>query len=147
MYRQPGHIWAPLMAQTVKNPPVHAGNLCSGRSCIRKIPWRRKWLPIPVFLPGEFHGQRNLAGYSAWGRKKSDTTEWLTHTDGHIYKEIQKEPYEVPASTLVHIFILWRFTQKFNAGTSLVVQWLRTRQLTWVISLVWELRAHMPQGS
>ena len=32
--------------------------------CIRKIPWRREWLPIPVFLPGEFHGQRSLAGYS-----------------------------------------------------------------------------------
>ena len=29
-----------------------------------KIPWRRAWLPMPVFLPGEFHGQRILAGYS-----------------------------------------------------------------------------------
>jgi len=28
-----------------------------------KIPWRREWLPTPVFLPGEFHGQRSLAGY------------------------------------------------------------------------------------
>jgi len=32
--------------------------------CIRKIPWRRKWQPIPVFLPGESRGQRSLAGYS-----------------------------------------------------------------------------------
>ena len=31
--------------------------------------------PPPVFLPGESHGQRNLAGYSPWGRKESDTTE------------------------------------------------------------------------
>ena len=31
---------------------------------IGKIPWRKKWQPIPVFLPGKFHGQRNLAGYS-----------------------------------------------------------------------------------
>jgi len=31
---------------------------------IRKIPWRWEWLPIPVFLPGEFHGQRSLVGYS-----------------------------------------------------------------------------------
>ena len=30
---------------------------------IRKIPWRRKWQPIPGFLPGESHGQRSLAGY------------------------------------------------------------------------------------
>ena len=33
---------------------------------------------LPVFLPGEFHGQRNLAGYSPWGHKELDTTEWLT---------------------------------------------------------------------
>ena len=31
---------------------------------IRKIPWRRKWKPIPVLLPGEFHGQRKLVGYT-----------------------------------------------------------------------------------
>ena len=30
---------------------------------------------IPVFLPGEFHGQRILVGYSPWGHKGSDTTE------------------------------------------------------------------------
>ena len=36
--------------------------------------WRRKWQPIPGFLPGEFHGQRNLAGYSPWGCKDSDST-------------------------------------------------------------------------
>ena len=43
-----------------------------------KLPWRRKWQPIPVFLPGEFQGQRSLAGYSPWGHKESDMTEWLT---------------------------------------------------------------------
>ena len=36
----------------------------SGRS-----PWRRKWQPTPVFLPGELHGQRSLTGYSPWGHK------------------------------------------------------------------------------
>ena len=41
----------------------------------RKIPWRRKWQPTPVFLPGDSHGQRTLAGYSPWGRKESDMTE------------------------------------------------------------------------
>ena len=43
-----------------------------------KIPWRRQCLPTPVFLPGEFHRQRSLAGYSSQGRKESDTTEQLT---------------------------------------------------------------------
>ena len=36
----------------------------------RKIPWRRAWQPTPVFLPGEFHEQRNLVGYSPWGHKR-----------------------------------------------------------------------------
>ena len=45
---------------------------------VGKIPWRREWLPTLVFLPGEFHGQRSLAGYSPWGRKESDTTQQLT---------------------------------------------------------------------
>ena len=40
-----------------------------------RFPWRRKWQPTPVFLPGESHGQRRLAADSPWGRKESDTTE------------------------------------------------------------------------
>ena len=48
---------------------------------VRKIPWRREWQPTPVFLPEESHGQRSLAGYSPWGHKDSDATEWLSmHT-------------------------------------------------------------------
>ena len=44
---------------------------------IGKIPWRRKWQPTPVFLPGESHGRRSLVGYSPQGRKESDMTERL----------------------------------------------------------------------
>ena len=39
------------------------------RPWVGKIPWRRKWQPTPVFLPGESHGQRSLMGYSPWGHK------------------------------------------------------------------------------
>ena len=46
---------------------------------VRKILWRKAWQPTPVFLPEESHGQRNLVGYSPWGRKQSDTSE-NTHT-------------------------------------------------------------------
>ena len=46
---------------------------------VRKIPWGRKWQPLPVLLPGEPHGQRSLVGYSPWGRKELDMTEQLTH--------------------------------------------------------------------
>ena len=45
---------------------------------VRKIPWRRKWQPGPVLSPGEYHGQRSLAGYSLGGRKELDATEWLS---------------------------------------------------------------------
>ena len=44
---------------------------------VGKIPWRRKWQPTPMFLPGKFHGLGSLAGYSPWSRKESDTTERL----------------------------------------------------------------------
>ena len=66
------------MAQTIRKTFCNAGELGSipesGRS-----PWRREWQPIPVFLPGEFHGQSSLAGYSPQGPKALDMTEWLTH--------------------------------------------------------------------
>ena len=41
---------------------------------VGKIPWSRKWQLTPVFLPGKFHGQRGLVGYSQWGHKESDKT-------------------------------------------------------------------------
>ena len=48
---------------------------------VRKIPWRRKRQPTPVFLPGKSHRQRSRAGYSPTSCKESDTTEWLSmHT-------------------------------------------------------------------
>ena len=59
---------------------------CQCRKCKRpgfdpwvgKIPWRRECQPTPIFLPGEFHGQRSLAGYSPRGYKELDTTERLS---------------------------------------------------------------------
>ena len=42
------------------------------------VSWRRKWQLTAVFLPGEFHGQRSLVGYSPWGNKELDTTEQLS---------------------------------------------------------------------
>ena len=51
---------------------------------VRKIPWRRKWQPTPVFWPGESHGQRSLAGYSPRDHKESDTTEWRTRSPFYL---------------------------------------------------------------
>ena len=63
---------------------------CQCRKCrrhgfdpwVRKIPWSRKCQPTPVFLPGKFHGQRSLVGYSAWSHKELNMTEH-THTHTH----------------------------------------------------------------
>ena len=43
--------------------------------CVCVCVWRREWLPTPIFLPGELHGQRSLVGYSLWGHKESDMME------------------------------------------------------------------------
>ena len=64
---------ASLVAQMVKN--LLAVQEAWVQSLGQEDPWRREWEPTPVFLPGESHGQRSLAGYSPWGFKELDTTE------------------------------------------------------------------------
>ena len=65
--------WASLVAQRVKNLPV----MCETE--VQSLGWedplQRKWKPTPVFLPGKFHGQKSLMGYSQWVCKESDITE------------------------------------------------------------------------
>ena len=50
---------------------------------VRTIPWRREQLPTPVFLLGECHEQKSLAGYSSWGCKESDMPERFSLTHAH----------------------------------------------------------------
>ena len=45
--------------------------------------WSTSEIPTPVFLPAESHGQRSLVGYSPWGLKEWDTTEWTEHARAH----------------------------------------------------------------
>ena len=52
---------------------------------VGKIPQRRPWQPTPVFLPGKFHRQRRLTGYSPWGHKELEMTEQLTLSLFHIF--------------------------------------------------------------
>ena len=56
---------------------------------VGQIPWRRKWQPTPVFLPGKSHGQRSLAGCSLWGHTESVTTEpaQQLHCLTHLYPQ------------------------------------------------------------
>ena len=64
----------------VKNPSANAGDSFNPR--IGKIPWRRDWLPTPVFLPGESHEERILAGYWVHRVPKSHTERLRTHACG-----------------------------------------------------------------
>ena len=67
-------VGASLVAQLVKNLPTVQETWFN--PWLRKVPWRRKWQPTPVFLPGEAHGQRSLMGYSPWGHKSQT---WLSN--------------------------------------------------------------------
>ena len=67
------YIWASLVAQMVKNLP--AMQKTQIRSPGREDPLDKEMATTPVFLPGEFHGQRSLVGYSPRGHRELDTTE------------------------------------------------------------------------
>ena len=68
---------------------------------VGKIPQSRKWQPAPVLLPGKFHGQRSLVGYSPWGHKESDTTERLSSKKASVNR--YKEPYGKWASQVAQL--------------------------------------------
>ena len=91
--------WTSLVAQMVKDLPAmqetqvpslggedplekematHSNILAWTVACQVPLSMKFSRQPTPIFLPGEFHGQRNLAGYSPWGHKESDMTEQLT---------------------------------------------------------------------
>ena len=81
-----GHDWSDLAAAAaggtvVKNLPANAGD--AGSIPVRKNPWRRKWKSTPVSLPGKFHGQRSLVGYSPWRRWRVQQ-DWMS-THAHYY--------------------------------------------------------------
>ena len=64
-----------------KESACNAGDPGSG---VQKISWRKKWLPTPVFLPGESHEQRSLVDYSQWGYKELDPIEQLSTAPTYI---------------------------------------------------------------
>ena len=60
--------WGCYVYTVVPRKPIYAYIYCI---------WRRKWQPTPVLMPRKSHGRRSLVGYNPWGRKESDTSEWL----------------------------------------------------------------------
>ena len=69
-------LGASLVAQKVKNPPVM-------QEILAQSPGWENPLENRVFLPGEFHEQRSLAGYNPWGCREVDRTEQLTLSLSH----------------------------------------------------------------
>ena len=89
-------VWLERTSQAalvVKDLPADADghNRCCFDPWVGKIPWRRAWQPTPVFLPGEFYGQRSLLGYSPWGCKELDVTEWL-----HFWPQVSSSTFWRP---------------------------------------------------
>ena len=78
----------PWVVLGVKNPPANAGDIRD----VGSIPGLERSSGgghgSPVFMAGESHGQRRLVGYSPWGRKESDTTEWLIT---HIVEQVENK--------------------------------------------------------
>jgi len=114
---------------------------------IGKIPWRRKWQPTPVFLPGESHGQRNLAVYSPWGHKALDTTEvaehmsmslgprdatWFSHTCQKAQPWHLTRRFAFPCCCSLYIF-LWMWGPEVWSNTQAFLEsW---HNLKWITSI------------
>ena len=69
----------------------------------RLVIWRRKWQPTLVFLPGEFHGQRSLVGYSQRGGRELDTTELLNNNNkvGHSFSSKDQVSFDFMAAVTI----------------------------------------------
>ena len=75
--------WASQGAANSKEPACQCRRHKRHRfdSWVRKVPWRREWLPTPISWPGEFPEQRSLAGYNPWGSQS-----WTQLSDFHKHK-------------------------------------------------------------
>ena len=87
---------------------------CKFNPWVGKIPWSRNGQPAPVFLPGKFHRPRSPVGYSPWGHKESDTTEY-THTHATTTKVSDMNDYHEVISYKQSHHILTTF-MKYNIG-------------------------------
>ena len=115
-----------LVAQTVKYLPTMWE--IRVRSWVGRIPWRRKWQPNPVLLPGKSHGWRSLIGYSPWGHKELDTAEnlhfthclycnnWLILHRTLCIKQVKQ--FNLSHNNLYHCFFFFNLFQFLSLLTS-----------------------------
>ena len=105
-----GNTGASLVAQALKNCSCNAGDpgLIPG---LGRFPWRREWQLTPIFLPGEFHGQRSLVSYSPWFHKEVDMAEQLTHTHPDTHTHTRRNTIDFSWSWIqqpckIHLWII-----------------------------------------
>ena len=104
---------------------------------VRKIPWRRAWQRTPVFLPGELHGQRSLAGYSLWGHKELDMIDQLTYKHTAFFMVQLSHTYMTTGKIIA--LTIWTFVGKvmsllFNTLSRLVIAFLPRSK---ILSFIW----------
>ena len=103
---------------------------CGFYPWVRKIPWSGKWQPIPVFLPGKFHGQKSMVGYGPWGCKELDTTRHA-HEFVFVVLYVSYVPvvlyviYKLPCSSLLLtlFYCCCRNEHLSFFATSIVLKW------------------------
>ena len=110
-----------LVAQMVKNLPAMP------ETWVQSLGWED---PSPVSLPGEFHGQRSLTGYSPWGDKELDTTEQLSHKHTTCKCYVNRCKYKYYVNSCWHIqqiqvLVFRTFQELFEYFVS--TSWLHTR--------------------
>ena len=126
---------------------------CGFDPSVGKILWSRKWQPTPVFLPGKFHGQKSLAGYSPWGHKESDTTE---HTYTHLLNK-GKWPLHLsqrvvwkrwqPMKTKSKSFLKPYSAQNWNCDLTMVVLICHVSIALWNVQFVSKLPGDLNGGT
>ena len=94
--------WTSPGGSVVKNPPANAGDMGSIPGSGR-FPWRRKWPPTPIFLPGKSCGQRRLVGYSPWGHKRVGHNLRTEHNNNIIGTTISFSYTPPPPCSSLHV--------------------------------------------
>ena len=85
---------------------------------------RRQWHPTPVILPGKSHGWRSLVGCSPWGRKESDTTEWLSSSSSYVNCSKSIFPRVVGRGFGIIPLIIWNLLSSLPLRHQLALYWI-----------------------
>ena len=95
---------------------------------VRKIPWRRKWQPTPLFLPRESHRWRSLADYSLWGCREADRTEQLHFfTTSTTWEACDVHNSPLNALGKIYYITLYLYIER-EAVKAMIKQWGKTLQ-------------------